>query len=366
MTSNTPNREQIKYWFALLRTPGIGCKTFLNILDSFEPVQLFSLPHKNLSTLGLKAKSIDFIRSPDWGLIEKDLLWLSQTDNDVITIYDPLYPPQLKEIDDPPPLLFVRGNKNILSQPQISIVGSRNPSSSGKQTAIDFAQILVHHGFTITSGLALGIDAASHQGALNAEGYTIAVAGTGLDRIYPARNKELATKIANTGALISEFPPGTAAKANHFPRRNRIISGLCIGLLVVEAAKQSGSLITARMALEANREVFAIPGSIYNPLARGCNALIKDGAKLVESTQDIFEELGGYNQQPEQNHKENLQLTLDLEQQNLLNIIMFSPTSVDWLVQESGFSVEIISSMLLMLELQGCIAAVPGGYIRIK
>lgn len=316
--------------------------------------------------MGLKAKSIDFIKSPDWELIESDLNWVKQTDNHLITLHDPLYPPQLKEINSPPPLLFIRGNKTLLTQPQISIVGSRNPSALGKQTAIDFAQTLARSGFTITSGLALGIDAASHQGALNAGGYTIAVAGTGLDRVYPARNKELATKIAETGAIISEFPPGTAAKANHFPRRNRIISGLCIGLLVVEAAKQSGSLITARMALEDNREVFAIPGSIHNPLARGCNALIKEGAKLVESTQDIFDELGEYNQQPEKISQENFQSTLDLEQQNLLNLIMFSPTSVDWLVQESGFSVEVISSMLLMLELQGSIATAPGGYIRIK
>ena len=361
-----PSSAQLKYWFALLRTPGIGSKTFLKILQSYQPEQLFTQSNATLTSLGLKTKSIEYIKSPDWSIIDNDLLWLNQPENDVITIGDPLYPPQLKEIDSPPSLLFIRGNKKLLSQPQISIVGSRNPSPLGKQIAIDFAQTLAQHGFTITSGLALGIDAASHQGALNVAGHTIAVAGTGLDRVYPARNKQLATEIANTGALISEFPPGTAAKANHFPRRNRIISGLCIGLLVVEAAKQSGSLITARLALEANREVFAIPGSIHNPLARGCNSLIKQGAKLVENTQDIFDELGEYNQSPEQNTNEKLQLTLDLEQQNLLNLIMFSPTSVDWLVQESGFSVEVISSMLLMLELQGFIATTPGGYIRIK
>jgi len=364
--TSPPSSEQLKYWIALLRTPAIGCKTFINTLDSFSPEQLFRQSHSTLSALGLKDKSIDFIKAPDWGLIDSDLRWLEQADNEVLSIYDPLYPAQLKEIDNPPPLLFIRGNKTLLTQPQIAMVGSRNPSPLGKQTAIDFAQSLVHHGFTITSGLALGIDAASHQGALNAGGHTIAVAGTGLDRVYPARNKTLATAIASTGLLISEFPPGTAAKANHFPRRNRIISGLCIGLLVVEAAKKSGSLITARMALEANREVFAIPGSIHNPLARGCNALIKEGAKLVESTQDIFEELGEYNQQPEIIKPQSFKTTLDLEQQNLLNLIMFSPTSVDWLVQESGFSVEVISSMLLMLELQGYIATTAGGYIRIK
>ena len=366
MNSLAPSDNQLKYWIALLRAPGIGNKTFIKTLTSFSPDQLFSQSQATLSSLGLKQKSIDFIKSPDWELIENDLNWINQTENAVITFYDPLYPAQLKEIDNPPVLLFTRGNKKLLSQPQISIVGSRNPSPLGEQSAIDFAQSLAQYGFTITSGLALGVDAASHQGALNAKGHTIAVTGTGLDRVYPARNKQLATQIAETGLLISEFPPGTTAKANHFPRRNRIISGLCIGLLVVEAAKKSGSLITARMALDENREVFAIPGSIHNPLARGCNALIKEGAKLVESTQDILDELGEYNQQPEEVTPELLKSTLDLEQQNLLNLIMFSPTSVDWLVQQSGLSVEVISSMLLMLELQGSIATTPGGYIRIK
>jgi DNA processing protein len=358
--------SSLKYWLLLLRAPGIGSKTFLNTLDSYQPEQLFKQSHSRLAVLGLKDQSIDFIKNPDWTLIEQDLDWLKQQGNSVLTINDALYPYQLKQIDNPPPLLFVRGNEHILSQRQIAIVGSRNPSASGLQTATAFAKSLSQAGFIITSGLALGIDAASHQGALNAGGKTIAVAGTGLDRVYPARNKRLATDIVNSGALISEFPPGTAAQANHFPRRNRIISGLCMGLLVVEAAQRSGSLITARMALEANREVFAIPGSIHNPLARGCNALIKEGAKLVENTHDIFDELVEYNQQPEDDSQENLQSVLDLEQQNLLNLIMFSPTSIDWLVQESGYSVEVISSMLLMFELQGSIATVPGGYIRTK
>ena len=251
--------------------------------------------------------------------------------------------------------------------PQIAIVGSRNPSHLGIETATAFAKTLSQHGFVITSGLALGIDAASHQGALAVKGYTIAVAGTGLDRVYPARNKDLATEIVNTGAMVSEFPPGTLAKANHFPRRNRIISGLCQGLLVVEAAKESGSLITARMALEQNREVFAIPGSIHNPLARGCNALIREGAKLVETTQDILEEFNQYIQQDKNNYLATSQTTLDLEQQTLLNRVMFSPTSIDKLVEDSGLSVEIVSSMLLILELQGYVEANAGGcYTRLK
>ncbi len=219
----------------------------------------------------------------------------------------------------------------------------------------------------ITSGLALGIDAASHRGALSVQGHTIAVAGTGLDRVYPAAHKDLATEIVNTGAIISEFPPGTTAKAHHFPRRNRIISGLCQGLLVVEAAKQSGSLITARMALEQNREVFAVPGSIHNPLARGCNALIRQGAKLVETTQDILEEFHQYYQEDNNLPLPSTESILDLEQQTLLNRVMFSPTSIDDLVQITGNSVEEISSMLLILELQGYLEATAGGcYMSIK
>jgi DNA processing protein len=350
-----------------LRTPAIGCRTFLKLLQTHTPKQLFAESAQTWARLGLKNETIDALKNPDWGIIDSDLAWLALANNWAITIQDALYPPLLKELADPPPLLFVRGNVELLSLPQIAIVGSRNPSSLGKDTAFDFAKSLSQCGFVITSGLALGIDAASHQGALSAGGWTIAVAGTGLDRIYPARHKELATEIVNKGAMVSEFPPGTTAKANHFPRRNRIISGLSQGLLVVEAAKQSGSLITARMALEQNREVFAIPGSIHNPLARGCNALIREGAKLVETTQDILEELNQYNQQDEYFVTSTMQSTLDLAQQTLLNRVMFSPTSIDELVTKSGESVEIISSMLLILELQGYLEAIAGGcYVRIK
>ena len=293
--------------------------------------------------------------------------WVEQDNNYAITFYDAGYPSQLKEIADPPAILFVRGNPHLLTKPQLAIVGSRNPSTTGIDTAFEFAKTLSTQGFVITSGLALGIDAASHRGALAAHNFTIAVAGTGLDRVYPARHKDLATEIVKTGAIISEFPPGTAAKANHFPRRNRIISGLCLGLLVVEAAKESGSLITARMALEQNREVFAIPGSIHNPLARGCNALIRQGAKLVETTQDILEELNLNNQEDATYYTTSIESTLDLEQQTLLNHVQFSPTSIDNLVQITGNSAEIISSMLLILELQGYLEATAGGcYMRIK
>lgn len=351
----------------MLRTPGIGCRTFLKLLNTHEPAQLFAESRQALGSLGLKTDTINAIDKPDWSIINYDLSWLAQVNNHVLTITDPDYPPLLKQLTDPPPLLFIRGNPLLLSLPQIAIVGSRNPSSLGIETAFNFSKSLSQQGFVITSGLALGIDAASHRGALNAKAHTIAVAGTGLDRVYPARHKDLATEIVNTGAMVSEFPPGTAAKASNFPRRNRIISGLSQGLLVVEAARFSGSLITARMALEQNREVFAIPGSIQNPLARGCNALIREGAKLVETTQDILEELNQYYQQDNNLIPNQNQSTLDLELQTLLNRVLFSPTSIDNLVAETGESVESISSMLLILELQGYLEATAGGcYTRIK
>ncbi len=350
-----------------MRTPGVGSRTFLKLLQAFTPQQLFTQSRQALNLLGLQSKSIDFLITPSWSEIEKDLEWLDKPGNQLLTIFDSAYPSQLKEIPDPPPLLFVRGNPELLSSPQIAIVGSRNPSSLGIKTAEDFAHMLATSGFTITSGLALGIDAAGHRGALNADGLTIAVAGTGLDRVYPAQHRNLALQIVESGLMISEFPPGSSAKANHFPRRNRIISGLCLGLLVVEAAPRSGSLITARFALEQGREVFAIPGSIHNPLARGCNALIREGAKLVETTQDIIEEFSQYNQTYTKNTLLFEQSTLDLEQQNLLNLVMYSPTSIDTLVKESGESIKNIASMLLVLELNGHITALSGGgYMRVK
>jgi DNA processing protein len=357
----------MKYWLALLRVSGVGCRTFLKIINQCSPEAIFSESPTALKALGLNDKVITGIKTPHWKAVEKDLEWLSGENNHLLTLEDAFYPAQLKEIPDPPPMLFLRGQKQLLSSPQISIVGSRNPSMEGRQISYDFAYHLAQEGFTITSGLALGIDACSHQGALKATGNTVAVAGTGLDRIYPASHKTLATEIVERGVMISEFPPGTNAIAANFPRRNRIISGLCLGLLVVEAAKKSGSLISARLALEQNREVFAIPGSINNPLARGCNGLIKEGAKLVETTKDILMELNQYNQYDSISTPINNPSELDLAQQNLLNLIMFSPTSVDILVEESGISADIISSMLLILELQGYISsAAGGGYLRIK
>lgn len=350
-----------------MRIPGVGPQTIQRLLAHFSVEQIFQASRSSLKGVGLGDKLIDALQDPPWELVEQDLLWLASPENHVLTIDDVAYPGQLKEISDPPPVLFVKGDAALLSRAQIAMVGSRNPSNIGVRTAIEFAQSIAEAGYVVTSGMALGIDAACHQGALNVGGHTIAVAGTGLDRVYPACHKQLAMEIAAKGALVSEFPPGTTAKAGHFPRRNRIISGLCQGLLVVEAAQQSGSLISARLALEQNREVFAIPGSIHSPLARGCNALIRQGAKLVETAEDIFEELGQYNQIYRCGDTQIAQTALDLEQQNLLKLIPYSPITVDNLVQESGFSVEMVSSILLILELQGYIAAAAGGsYYRIQ
>ena len=357
---------QWRYWLALLRTPGLGNQTLLQIAHCpVLPEQIFALPYAELKTLGFSDSVIEALKQPDWSRVEQDLDWLAYPDNHLITILDDEYPSQLREIAAAPALLFAKGDYSLLSSMQLAMVGSRNPSRQGEKTAHEFASALAICGWTITSGLAMGIDAFSHEGALAVDGKTIAVAGTGLDRVYPASHKQLAIQIAQKGLLISEFPPGTPAKADHFPRRNRIISGLCQGLLVVEAAQQSGSLITARMALDQNREVFAIPGSIHNPLARGCNALIRQGAKLVETVEDVLEELGQYNQAPTREVTKIQQTALDLEHENLLKLIAYSPTTVDSLVQESGLSVEMVSSILLVLELQSYIASAGGSYFRI-
>lgn len=361
------NDSDIKYWLALLRVEGIGCKTFMSLIEEHTPEEIFNASEKELINWDIKKNVIDGILNFDWSMVNYDLEWLAQPNNDVLKITHPFYSDALKEIYDPPPLLFIRGNPQILAYPQIAIVGSRNPSAMGNKTAFDFAFELSKYGFAITSGLAIGIDSTAHQGALSAEGYTIAVAGTGLDRVYPSSNKALALEIVNTGAMVSELPPGTTAKGANFPRRNRIISGLCQGLLVVEAAQKSGSLITARLALEQNREVFAIPGSIYSPLSRGCNAMIKEGANLVESPQDIIDGLSQFKPLIQFLRSEPEQPLLEPNQQQLLNLVMFNPTSIDDLVESAKQPVDVITAQLLMLEIQGYVEAMAGGcYIRVK
>ena len=257
------------------------------------------------------------------------------------------------------------GEIDVLNQPQLAMVGSRQHSPAGKDIAHDFACHLAGLGLVITSGMAQGIDAASHRGALDAGGKTIAVTGTGLDRVYPARHKDLAHQIAENGALVSEFPIGVPPLAANFPRRNRIISGLSLGVLVVEAAVKSGSLITARLALEQGREVLAVPGSIHSPHSRGCNSLIRQGAKLVETAQDVLEELPQIelsNAVDLEKQPETTPFQLDESYQRVLESVGYEPTAVDTVVQRSGLTADAVCSMLLVLELQGFVAASSGGY----
>lgn len=360
-----------RYWLALQRAPGIGPVKALAAFQAAGSVEsLFGKSRAELLACGIPECAISAIQTPAWDEIDYDLRWAERPGHAIVTWQDPGYPALLKQVPSAPPILYVNGDVSVLSSAQLAMVGSRNPTKSGAETAEQFAKYLAEAGLTITSGLAVGIDGASHRGTILAKGRTIAVMGTGLDYIYPARHKRLSEVIIeHGGALISEFPPATKPAAENFPRRNRIISGLSMGVLVVEAALQSGSLITARYAMEQGREVFAIPGSIHNPLARGCHALLKQGAKLVETAQDIIEELGALYHVAAESSKtvDNLPaIELDEEYQALLNCIDYEATPVDLLVARSGLTANVVSSMLLILELQGIVAAVPGGYARVR
>ncbi len=369
----------LRWSLALLRAPGVGARTFRRLSEHFGDVRrVFEATRGELGDLGLGVEQIDYLRAPDWAAVEGDIAWLSQPNRRLLRREDAGYPGPLKDIQDIPPLLFVQGDVGLLSGPQIAIVGSRNPSPGGQRAAGEFARQLASLGIAVTSGLALGIDAAAHRGALAAPGSTVAVMGTGLDRVYPASHRDLAYQIAESGALISEFPLGTPATRSNFPRRNRLISGLSLGVLVVEAAGKSGSLITARHASEQGREVFAVPGSIYNPLSRGCHALIRQGATLVETVEDILRELAPQLQahltdrDPPQVPALNARGPsldsgdLDEDYTRLLNSMGFDPVGVDTLVERCGLTAQAVSSMLLILELGGDVRAQPGGtYVRL-
>lgn len=359
-----------------MRAPGVGPARFARLLGRFGSAQaVFATGGEELRTLELPDAALTYLRSPDWRRVEHDLDWLRQPGNHLLDLDDARYPVLLRQIAYPPPLLFVHGDPDCLRLPQLAIVGARNPTPAGRETAQRFAAHLAECGLLVTSGLALGIDTAAHQGALSGGGQTIAVMGTSLERVYPASNRDLARAIAKRGALVSELPTGTPPLAENFPRRNRLISGLALGVLVVEAAAQSGSLITARLAAEQGREVFAIPGSIHNPLAKGCHALLRQGAKLVETAADILEELGALATAAQATTPHNSPATPQIapapalaeEYQHLLNAMGDAPVSIDHLANGCGLTAEVLSSMLLILELEGYVAALPGGlYGRLK
>ncbi len=344
-------------WLKLALVPGIGDGAQRRLLEAFGSPQTALAASRAQLAQHLSAKQIEALQAgPDAQLLSDSLAWISQPGHHLITFLDEDYPAQLREIADPPALLYAKGQREMLGQNCLAVVGSRNATPQGEANAEAFAQTLSEAGISITSGLALGIDAAAHRGGLKGAGSTIAVVGTGLDRVYPARNKTLAHEIAEKGLLLSEFPLGTISAPGHFPKRNRIISGLSHGVLVVEAALNSGSLITARLALEQGREVMAIPGSIHSPLSKGCHALIKQGAKLIESAQDIVEELAWAAMPPP-----SPDTSPGGEIEPLLQHLGYDPASLDQLAARSGLTVEALSAKLLTLELEGRVTQLPGG-----
>jgi len=355
----------LDYWLSLSNARNLSPWQCARLREHFGGAkEICRATGEELKALGIKPEAIAELHKPDTSLLKSEYLWAEQPNQFILSFEDFFYPPLLKTIPDPPPVLFIRGDITLLSKPQIAIVGSRNPSSGGCKTAAKLATELAEAGLIITSGLALGIDGAAHLGALEAKGSTIAVFGSGLDEIYPRRHKNLAKDISVQGALISEFSPKTPPLAAHFPRRNRIISGLCLGVCVVEAALRSGSLITARLAADQGREVFAVPGSIYNPLTQGCHTLIQNGAKLTADTSDILIELKVDIKSNKIVETQRSPLKLDSSCHQLLQCAGFEMTTIDQLVESSGWSVSRVSQVLAELELQGYIHKVPGGYSR--
>ncbi|WKZ12652.1 MAG: DNA-processing protein DprA [Gammaproteobacteria bacterium] len=363
--------DATRAWLILAAAPGLDGNRLAGLLAGCGgAVQLLRAGASHWRAAGLPPNTIAALGAPDEARIAAARAWLgAAADHHLIGVDDPRFPPLLRQASDPPVALFVRGDPATLSVPQLAIVGSRNASPAGMETAHAFARHIAGLGLGITSGLALGIDTAAHRGALAADGLTVAVLGTGPDRIYPARNAALGEEIARCGALCSEFLPGTPPLRENFPQRNRIISALAAGTLVVEAGLQSGALITARRAVEQGREVFAIPGSIHNPLAKGCHQLIRSGAKLVESAEHILEELAPLLAAAPQAQTRPGTATAvaddarlrDPDYRRLLEALGWDTTDADTLALRSGLTSAEVSSMLLILELEGLVQPLAGG-----
>ena len=368
---------ELRDWLIALRTPGLGSVGLRERLAAAHGRISDALAHLRRHASSLDARAPAWLQQPDEARIAADLAWLAQPGHRLLRYTDADFPPQLETIPQPPAALFVSGDASLLLRPQVAIVGARSASIAGKANARAFARSLAMAGFVVTSGLADGIDGAAHEAVLDAEQPTVAVIGTGPDLVYPRKHRHLSARLEALGALVSEFPPGTAARTDHFPRRNRIISGLSLGTVVIEAGLQSGSLITARLAAEQGREVFAVPGSIHNPLARGCHRLIREGARLVESASEIAESLvpaaralgaelalrldqspverrGGPQAGSGGRHD-------DPDYQRLLDALGHEPVALDELVERTGQTAAVLSSMLLMLELEGNVEGLPGG-----
>jgi DNA processing protein len=365
--------QNIGEWLRLEQTQGVGPETARRLLSAFGlPSNIFTAEFSALRNVvsDRVARALTApIDAKVQSLIDHTAHWAEQANNYVLTLADTDYPKSLLNIADPPIMLYVKGCLNLLSKPSIAVVGSRNATAQGIANAEKFSALLSQSGLTIISGMALGIDTAAHQGSLQwgqkGGGSTVAVIGTGIDIVYPARNRALAHQIAEAGCIVSEYPLGTPAIAANFPRRNRIISGLARGVLVIEAAAQSGSLITARMAAEQGREVFAIPGSIHSPLSKGCHQLIKQGAKLVESVQDILDEFPQCNTISLQSPPlEIIEPIVDSDHKVLLSEMGFDPVDGNTLAIRCNLDIATLNAQLLTLELEGLIEMLPGGIYR--
>ncbi|EXI77441.1 MAG: DNA protecting protein DprA [Candidatus Accumulibacter appositus] len=361
--------ESLAAWLRLTLVPGVGGRTQRKLLEAFGlPESIFAASRSTIAgVIGSKAASL-LLDTDNHAVVGRALAWSEAPGQQLLTLADAEYPQALLQIPDPPTLLYVRGRLDLLNEPALAVVGSRNPTPQGVSNAERFAAALAEAGLTIASGLALGIDAAAHRGALRTSPNTVAFIGTGIDRLYPAANQQLAYEIAARGAIVSEFPLGAPPAAANFPRRNRLISGFSRGALIVEATVDSGSLITARLAAEQGREVFAIPGSIHSPHSRGCHKLIKGGAKLVETVQDVLDELSWPLLGPRADAAAPAgACALDALDGGLLPSMGYDPCSLDELVQRSGLTADVVSVMLFHLELDGQVAALPGGrYQRIS
>jgi DNA processing protein len=358
----------------------LGGSRLIALIERFGgPQGLLGAGRSELRHAGLSEETTQAIMQPDEALLDSDQRWLSAPGHHLLTWGSERFPPLLRDIPSPPAALFADGDPDSLWQPQIAVIGSRNPTAGGRDNARDFSAELSRRGLTVTSGLAAGIDSIAHAAALDAGGSTVAVTGTGLDRVYPASSSPLAARIRESGVLLSEFAPGTPAKREHFPSRNRLISGLSLGVLVIEAGLRSGTLITARQAGLQGREVFALPGSIHNPMAKGCHRLIRDGARLVETADDVMQEVSpmagqlahelrqriesgeGAGSGGLENGAEDPQVGPDPDYQRLWSCLGYDPKPIDRLIEQSGLTARAVSAMLLMLELRGKVEAHPGG-----
>lgn len=355
------DREDITAWIRLLETPGVGRSSARRLLAAFgAPAAVLGASHAArrqvvdaavAEALGTQTRDVE-------ARVVASLAWLDEPAPEartLITLGDPSYPHSLLQTADPPLLLYAQGRCELMQAQSLAVVGSRNPTPQGRENAHAFAAHFSRAGLTIVSGLALGIDGAAHAGGLEEAGSTIAVVATGLDQVYPRRHRELAHRIATQGLLISEYAPGTPPLAENFPIRNRIIAGLTRGTLVVEAALQSGSLITARLAVEAGRDVFAVPGSIHSPQSRGCHALIKQGAKLVDRAEDVLEEL-----QASSAHEPAKDDAARAKSDPVLEALGYEPVTLDALVARTGWPAAELNVRLLDLELEGRVARLPG------